>query len=387
MPDARCITEKAQPIGPERCEHINEIDIDWLPLMTAFEFLNIRISRAKEGGSTRAFTVAPNNGKGKGKGEAGKGLSGIDVAAAGRGASLGRGGGGKGDAGKGDAGKGRAGKGSGAGKAGKGAAGKGDAGKGGGRGGGRGGWVAESLRISYTPTYKAGVGGKGEEAVWGIELVSEIGENAFVREAAEGVFRDMINFQWDRSKKAYAITTRANVSFDVTPEMANLIATQIREHRRGGSPACPLTAAMIERTNFDALDVSVIDHGVQLRRPKVKIWHTNTAQDSNYVYYDELMFVWGDTFAFREWFVHGNEPGGGWYTSDVATYDPTSTSAIGKCYTFDASRTFNRNDSEGIPQPCSLAEYLESKFGFEVNELAADLWVPGEDEENVEDDV
>ena len=48
-------------------------------------------------------------------------------------------------------------------------------------------------------------------------------------------------------------------------------------------------------------------------------------------YYPEAIYLWKDTYAFREWFKKGDEPGGGINYRDIETPDATTEKEIKTC--------------------------------------------------------
>ena len=100
---------------------------------------------------------------------------------------------------------------------------------------------------------------------------------------------------------------------------------------------------------------------------------SNTMYNSNDEWHIEGIWVWGDTYGFRKWFIYGQEPGNAWYVEDVATTRPASAleapARIGKAYVWDSSTTCMFKSQE-----VTLAEYLKLQFGFVVIEHDDEIW-------------
>ena len=92
------------------------------------------------------------------------------------------------------------------------------------------------------------------------------------------------------------------------------------------------------------------------------------------------MFLWGETFAFRDWLSDKSAdgaPGGGWWCEDVASTYPNTNDVIGKAWAFDTTRTYDLADVNGSTH-ASLAEYLTAKMGADVHEYDDDIWADAE---------
>ena len=93
-----------------------------------------------------------------------------------------------------------------------------------------------------------------------------------------------------------------------------------------------VTAKMIADTNFDVFAKAAAIE-TPARAPRFFVQHSNTFQDTEGNYLDEYVFLWGETFAFRDWFSLTSPPmappvaGGGARTSRRRTRTPTTSSA------------------------------------------------------------
>lgn len=105
------------------------------------------------------------------------------------------------------------------------------------------------------------------------------------------------------------MTVNSKFQFDLTPEMASGIRRTILEYTENGEIACPKTAAYLRTCGFDpsVAGESVVDGPRHTYRPpNFHIVHTNKFFNPLIEQFDdswmgELVFLWGETFPFKEW--------------------------------------------------------------------------------------
>ena len=200
-------------------------------------------------------------------------------------------------------------------------------------------------------------------------------ENKILREVVEETFKNILVMEWVPEKKAHKITTTNMTGFDLTPEMGNEILENIKTSARNGALACPKTAKMVAELNYDCTTVLDLP---PITPPKIEVQHTNSMYNAD-DYYPEAIYLWKDTYAFREWFKKGDEPGGGINYRDIETLDATTAKEIKTCWAFEVNRTFT--SAKDLSVTLSIGEYLTEKFGIEVNEHDADIAEDGEVDE------
>ena len=283
-----------------------------------------------------------------------------------------------------------AGKGKGKGKPTKGAGKPTGKGNGGGRSGGSGPWVAQPFSMSYNVGYKGGTH-RSEKATRGLWIVGDASENKNLRLAVESSFPNAVKVQWIDNEKKYVVTTAPTIAFDLTAQMANVIVECVTTYRVQGAVACPKTVAMINRLipPFDAREdeLKIVDPNPTIQ-PSVKVWNTNLLQTDE-VWLPDGIWVWGDTFSFKQW-LRGdpnsgdgldNQPGYGWCTWNIVTVDPTVEDEtlqkpIQTAWWFDSSRTYDLSTYNG-PAVVDLAYYLGWRFGIDVTVVPTEHWTEG----------
>ena len=85
-----------------------------------------------------------------------------------------------------------------------------------------------------------------------------------------------------------------------TKEIPSVRLTSVFDH-----VLCPKTAKMVAELNYDCTTVLDLP---PITPPKIEVQHTNSMYNAD-DYYPEAIYLWKDTYAFREWFKKGDEPG------------------------------------------------------------------------------
>ena len=94
----------------------------------------------------------------------------------------------------------------------------------------------------------------------------------------------------------------------MTAQMANLLVADVKDRRRDGQSALPVTSAFLDRTGpYDFTDAAALtrSNGGQWKEPTVHVRRTDkmlAAEDSSYV--GDYEFVYGDTHCISNWLRH-----------------------------------------------------------------------------------